>query len=224
MSEPKVFAPTKRAKKHRKGMPKSTKGKISVLSKRVANLNSLIKEAEEIKNYDTNTVTTTLGWDFLTVQSLNGVIAQGNAVNNRSGDEIDITGLDVRYWVTNNSTSFLGLVRVLIFVDQENVLPVSQVLDGTTRVNTANAPLSFYNRSYRDKFTILYDKTHSLDITENSQYVERVHIPLKLEVKFAPGLTTVLKNMVKIAFIGNQAVATANLAYAMCSRIYYKDS
>lgn len=224
MSEPKTFAPTKRARRHRRGMPKSTKGKVSMLSKEVSSIKKALKEEVEIKNYDTNSVATFLGWDFTNVVSLNSVIAQSIAINGRVGDECDITGLDVRYLLTNNSSTFLGCVRVLIFVDQENVLPVSQVLDGTSRVNTANAPLSFYNRTYRDKFTILYDKTHTLDITENSQYVERVHIPLNLPVKFLPGLATVSKNMLKIAFIGNQAAATANLAYQMCSRVYFKDS
>lgn len=224
MSQPKAFAPTKRAKKYRKRLPKSTRGKVMALSKDVKRLKQDLRQEVEVKNYDTNTATAQLfGWDLLSVQSLNAVIPQSIAQGGRVGDEIMMTGLDLRYVVENTSASILGQARVIVFVDKDNVLPVNQVLFPTGASGTANAPMCFYNRQYREKFTILYDKLHTLDVTENAQYSERIKIPLKLKCNFQAGLTTVLNNMIKIAFIGSVNPVGSVLQYRMLSRLYYSD-
>lgn len=225
MSHPKALAPTKKGKKPYKKMPKSTKGKVFALAKDLSKLKKELRSEVEVKNYDQNNTTTLFGWDGLAVASLNNVIAQSVGQSGRVGDEILITGLDIRYVIENTAPGVLGQARVIIFSDRENALPVNQVLNLPAGiVNTVTAPLSHYNRLYRDQFTVLYDKIHSLDATENSQYVERVKIPLKLKCQFQPGLTTVLNNMLKIAFIGSTTAAASPLQYRYQSRVYYTDA
>lgn len=225
MSHPKALAPTKKAKKSYPKKPKSTKGKVYALAKDLSKLKKEMRAEVEVKNYDQNNTTTLFGWDGLAVASLNNVIPQGVGQSGRIGDEILITGLDMRYVIENTSVSTLCQVRVIIFSDTENALPVNQVLNLPAGiVNTVTAPLSLYNRLYRDQFKILYDKIHTLDATENAQYVERVKIPMKLKVQFQPGLTTVLNNMLKIAFIGSTAAAASPLQYRYQSRVYYTDA
>jgi len=225
MSHPKALAPTKKNKKYSKKMPKSTKGKVFALAKDLSKLKKELRSEVEVKNYDQNNTTTLFGWDGLAVASLNNVIPQGVGQAGRVGDEILITGLDMRYVIENTSAATLCQARVIVFVDRENALPVNQVLNLPAGiVNTVTAPLSFYNRLYRDQFTILYDKMHTLDVTENSQYAERIKIPLKTKVQFQPGLTTVLNGMIKIAFIGSVNPAASPLQYRYQSRVYYTDA
>lgn len=223
MSQPITMAKikTRKAKAYKK--PKTEAARLAKLSREV----SLIKKEmdnTEVKNFDvSSTPLIACGWDMLAVTNVFNP-AQGVAINQRVGNEVLVSGLDLRYWLTNASTSKFGVMRVIVFLDKQNVLPVSSMLDSAGLVNTVSAPQCFYSRSNREKFVILYDKTHTLDSTENAQYFERCLIPKKWQCKLINAASTVAENQLKIVFIANETVATSSLFYSFNLRTYYTDA
>lgn len=234
MSEPKSMGRKKLSKAQRAvgwidTKPKSALVQVKQVKRQVAKIKKELKQDTEIKSFDGRLLgLTQMGWDFLGIynlfappQSLAGMSAPSGG---RVGDKVWMTGMDLRYKVNNTSTSILSLCRVVVLVDHDNALAGSGMFDTATILATTQAPYAFYLRQNRDRFRVLYDVTHTLDVTENAQYFERKNIKIDMPCVFVPGSTAITNNAIKIIFISDQLPATSTILANYAARIYYKDA
>lgn len=216
----------KMPKKVKRSRPKTDHGKIQKLSKELSLVKKGLKQTVEIKNFDqitTAATATAVGNDY---GSGFNMFAPTQAVgqNSRVGDSCFVTNMDLRFRLTNVDPAVIGQCRVIVWIDEDNALAATSLLNTVGLINTVGAPLAFYNRYYRRQFTILYDELFDLDATQSSQQTVRVNLPINKEVSFQAANTNILQNSIKILFVSNVTAASADILYQYTSRIYFKDS
>lgn len=201
--------------------PKKKKGMAGVRQ----DIQKIKKELalQEVKNFDGTLLTPRLvGWDYGAVYNL-FACGQGDTQNTRDGDKCFVKNMDLRYAVRNSSASFLGVVRVVVWIDEDNTLAGTNLFASAGFNGTTNAPYAFYNRQYRPQVKILYDEIHDLDLTSDSQDSVRVNIPVNTLVTYQPASTAIQQNALKILFISNNAEVGSSITANYYARIYFTD-
>lgn len=187
--------------------------KVTALSKRVGK--------PELKYGTASIAATQIDFNG-TLNSLMGITQGAQGVNQRSGDGINIKSFDFRYraWVTTSTA--LTALRVVILVDEQTNLTASTVLATT---GSSLAPISFYNKEYKGRYRVLYDKTHTMDAGQSYQDMAMVKVSKPISVVFQPTSSTVRANDLRILLISNQAAASVDrpsIEYNF--RMYYEDN
>lgn len=213
-----VKAKRRRRPRRRSRGKKSTVAQVSTLSKRITALTKEVKSTTEVKSADAYVNATFIDNAGYLVDLTS--IAQGVQQGQRVGDEIDVVGLDLRYRVYGVTATGLNMIRIIVFEDLQNNMTAGTILRSTGLL----APLSHYNREYRGRFKVHYDKMHTLDAYETQQDVQKVGIKKKFHLEYNPGTTTVRRGALRILVIGNQPAAGADRPYIeYASRVYYVD-
>lgn len=229
-----ALAKTKGLKKKKfSKTPKSIKGKVAKLSKTVSSIKKEMNSAIEIKNFDTSLTTPALLDNLGTFIASVFIPAQGVGNQARVGDEVQPSSINLRYRVNMNpsatgpgANSVQNLVRVILFWDHEGNMVSTDLLDSFT-LGGALAPYSMYPRASRGAFTIVYDKLHSIDVVENVQEVCSLNLKLNKDVRFAPGTSTVERNLLRIFVCSDNTLATTATQkpqFSMNCRVWYKDA
>lgn len=202
----------KAAKKKRSKKAKTLASKVAVLSKRLPD--------PEIK-YGTASITATQ-IDFNgTLNSLLGISQGVQGLNQRSGDALTVKSMSFRYRAYVTTTTAISMIRVLLLVDEQANLTVGNIM---AQAGGVLAPLSFYNKEYKGRYRVLYDKTHSLDAGQSYQDLAEVKVTKPVDVVFSPALTTVRANDIRVLMISNQAAASVDRPYMDYNfRCYYTD-
>lgn len=212
--------------KRKKGLkkPKTTKGQLVVLSKKVSKMEKDNKP--EVKNLYTKVDATGYDNSGTILTPINSAIAQGTDVAGRVGRDIRCHGIDFRYQVYASVVTSNCAIRVIMYVDHDNSnTAISDLLYAGAgySIGTDRAPMSFYNRNNRGTFTILYDKLHEFDLTSGSlQQYEHVKLKSNHVTRFIDNTTTITENAIRIALISDKAISGLPIFTMLCS-YYYSD-
>lgn len=199
-------------------MPKKTYRrryrKKNTLTKRVTKLEQNLN-AEEKKFDDTqgSASFTSSGSIF----SL-GTVDQGNGVNQRIGNKIKLTGLNVRVRVYASTSSAAETFRMIIFKDNQD-RGVAPLITDLLENNQVESPLK---QSNMGRFRILADRTLCLrDNTQASMIImnKKLNSIMRYE---GVNLTDVVKGGIYVAYIGTQAVHFGTMLYWF--RVWYSDA
>jgi len=214
MSDQKIsLVPQKKAKK------KKPKKGLQALKAKVDKLSS-VAMLDEVKYATGSTAATQVDFNG-TLNSLVSITQGAAAVNQRLGDGVVISGINFRYVAYITTTTAVSQLRIILLKDEQANLNVGNVL---ATVGSILSPLSFYNKEYRGRFKILYDETHTLDAGQSYQDIKRVSINEMIPIKYAPGLSTVRENDLRVLLISNQAAASADRPYVFYNvRCWYKE-
>lgn len=157
-------------------------------------------------------------------------ITQGIAFNERIGDVVNPTKLELRYRVKDvASTGVNGrYIRTIVMQSRQRFIPVfdnsggNGILEAT--ITTADAPLSAYQHDNRNHFTVLYDKTHTLCTNCDTEIVvKNINLFPKRKVKFEdPSPTAVEEGRIWVCFVSS--ASTSDLVTNFYSRMFYKDT
>lgn len=149
-------------------------------------------------------------------------ISQGAAgLNQRLGDQVAMSGINFRYVAYITTTTAVSQLRIILLVDEQANLSTANVL---ATVGSTLSPLSFFNKEYRGRFKILYDETHTLDAGQSYQDIKRVSVNEMIKLKYAPAVSTVRENDIRVLMISNQAPASVDRPYVQYNvRCWYKD-
>jgi len=205
--------------KGRKSKPRALRAQLAVVKKDVSKVKRAMNSEVEIKDTPSTQAATTVDYNGTIFNLWN--LAQGDAHNERVGDSITINGVDFRFRVGGTTASALGVIRVIMFIDKEGtaVTTAAEVLATT---GSQLAPLSFYNREYRARYKVLYDRAFTSDDIQDEQDLVRFVYKKPFKVVFAPAVTTIRKNAVKLLVISNQTGAPSPfIEYNI--RTYFKD-
>lgn len=94
-----------------------------------------------------------------TIVHLTG-IAQGDTASGRTGNSILMKYMSLKFFLTINASATASLVRIVIFVDKQQVSDTSA---STTDILQSNSTVAFLNNSQAGRFMILKDYFVALD-------------------------------------------------------------
>lgn len=182
-----------------------------------------LRLSKELKNYATTAtnVNTVAGQMYYLSQGC----VQGDAINQRSGDSISPTRLDLNYSLVSGVGSTNSVQRVVVFQDRYNLgaTPfIVDVLDGGLYNSTYNVR----NRQ-QNRFKILYDKMHGIVGASDSAatHVQK-RINLKGKIEFNAATNVVGANgpgaIMMFALCDSVAVSTATFSFY--SSMFYTDA
>lgn len=199
-----------RGKRGAKAIP-ALAAKVATLSKRVGR--------PEIK-YATANYSALVDYNG-TLNGLSTITQGAGGVNQREGDGLTVKSINFRYHAYITTATALSMLRVILFVDEQANMTAGTVL---ATVGSGLSPLSFYNKEYKGRYRVLYDKTHSLDTGQALQDLEMVKVSKDVHMVFNPGTSTVRANEIRVLLISNQAAASADRpGIDYNCRLYYQD-
>lgn len=165
-------------------------------------------------------------------------IATGDEVNERIGNEVTLTGIDIRGYVHNNSTTDTVHVRAMAIIDKEKN---GQNTDLSALLIRANVPVDIAGigslasvlRPNTKRYRVLWDTVYTLSAKASgngSSHTRMFKRYLKTDLKLKYGDRTdgsITQNDVKIVFFCCEADGDVNLGetvelYSQCTG-YYKD-
>lgn len=183
------------------------------LAKRVRKL-EVSKERKTIDSQVTNQASNTVP---VFIQLTN--IVQGNTDITRIGNKIMITGVQLKYTVTDTVTN---PVRIMLVLDKQTngaLLAANDILEDST---TGDAIISPRNRDESLRFRVLYDKVHLISVNGQASAFVSKFIKLNVPVKFdgnAGDITDLTSNSLVIMHVATVAAASLNL---FC-RVFFTD-
>lgn len=154
---------------------------------------------------------------------------RGKSDGQRTGRQVVVRRLAVKYWLTAADTQLVSVYcRLVIFIDRQftgvGVSPL-QVLSQQTLE-------SFQNPFTRDRFTIIYDETHTMDITSIRDAISCHHLQTPLTTAVCDvGLTLTYKGSAGTDARGNnlsyfvitEAGGYTNAYLHLTARLFYED-
>lgn len=141
-------------------------------------------------------------------------IAQGADYNQRNGNSIKLSSTYLKLIFANNPTSAATFLRVMMFIDNDNIGSAPAVTD----VLEAASVVSPLNHTNGKRFKILSDKTlcaslQGPDIVKYNQYKM-----LSNHVKYSNATTGSREGQLYILLISDQSVNTPSVSYFVRSR------
>lgn len=155
-------------------------------------------------------------------------IAQGDAINNRSGNSILAKSCKLNYSIFSPTfnASNSATARVMLVQDMMNLGTIPSVSDILISVGSSNAPISQLNRanSQQYRFKILYDKLHVFSSTGGIRSSIMQNVMINDHVKFTGTATTDEgKGFMYLVIISDQ-VTTNLINVTGTTRVFYYDN
>lgn len=182
-----------------------------------------LRLSKELKNYaaTSTNVDTVAGQMYYLSQ---GVI-QGDAINQRSGDSISPTRLDLNYSLISGVGSTNSVHRVVVFQDRYNLgaTPfIVDVLDG----GVFNSTYNVRNRQ-QNRFKILYDKMHGIVGAADSAAThvqKRINLKGKIEYNASTNVVGANGPGAIMMFTLCDSVAVSTATFSFYSSLFYTDA
>lgn len=190
-----------------------------------------IRKNEEAKYVDQDN---SVGVDFSAAGAQFNLttIGSGSTVNARTGDKIRVKSVELRYILQVSSSTSTNYVRVIMFQwhpMSTAVAPLPASVLQVTGAPTSGGVLSAYSVANFKDYTILYDKTHALVGSSDTQISWPVHFMFTgakffdREIHFAAGSSTVMKNGIYLMAISDDGAAPYP-NFTCYSRVRYTDA
>lgn len=131
------------------------------------------------------------GYDFNGYVSCLSNVAQGDTDEERDGDKLLPKTFRMKYKLLLGDAT--NIMRIVIFryhpVSNTGGGPPSALTIFSTLVGTVHAPLDVYDWDQRAQFTILFDRTHNLNVNQD-QILGKIKLKLaNVPVKYIAGTT-----------------------------------
>lgn len=150
-------------------------------------------------------------------------IAQSDASTGRTGNSIFAKWLSVRYLVNVNASATVTGLRIMIVMDRQQVGDTTPTIANVLDTAATNAYLAFLNPDTKGRFSVLYDKIETLNITNQRAITRRVNIKLDKHIRFnGANATDIQKNGIYIIGLSNEATNTPGMAVE--ARLAYHDN
>lgn len=150
--------------------------------------------------------------------------ATGDDVDNRQGNSILVRSMYIRADIQANAAATNTYFRIIVFMDKENQGTDPTASDVLATVGSSYAPTSPLNVDHIARYTILVDKTITMDAVKSitSSFVK--YIPLQHHLKYTgTAAANIYKNAVYMLMLSNQV--TTNLpAFQLTARMGFYDN
>ncbi len=167
----------------------------------------------EFKNHDTNVqevISTTASITQLTN------IAQGDTTVTRDGSSCKIVSLMLNYFITMHASAIESIMRVIVVHDRQTnqaIYAAADLLHDTSINDALNSPKNLDNDR---RFSILYDRCHSLSSAGTTIKNFKFYRKLALRIRYdnaAAAITSLTQNSLSIFLISNEATNTPSINF-----------
>lgn len=149
-----------------------------------------------------------------TISCLNA-LQQGDDFNRRSGRQVRIKSLQLRFSVTKHTSATASRARVIIFIDKDP----NQVQCSTSDVlenSTASTIKAFRKLDFRKRFILLKDNVFTLNAdTPEQMFVLYKEMDLKVvyDASNNGDISDIISNSIHILVIGDESTNTPTFEY-----------
>jgi len=175
----------------------------------------------EVHKHDVTPTSQAVGTTATIVQ-LNA-IAQGDTAAQRTGNSLLAKYLSLKLYLTMNASATQTLVRIIIFMDKQQV---ADTAPATTDLLQSNSTLSFLSNNAAGRFQVLKDYLINLDLASHSSWRNKYYKSFagrNLHCKFnGVNNTDINKNGVYLLMLSSEATNTPTLTYS--SRFGFHDN
>lgn len=164
---------------------------------------------------------------------LTSLITQGVNDDERVGDALRLTGLDLRYLVrlANSGTTFNALFRIVVTLSVDEAVTAADVFENVVSATT-QAVYAQHPWDQRKQYRVIYDKTHAvhytgLNDTYGASVIAHNELTLKLNrhVQYDLNSGTVEKGALQVWTASNVSLTDkANIILDWSSRLRYSDA
>lgn len=147
-------------------------------------------------------------------------LLQGNTNETRDGNQVKYTQIQLKYFVTINSGATATLVRVFLILDKQTntaIYTPAQILKNITVGDGMNSP---YNRNFRRRFRVLYDRVHDLSINGNRVIRGKKTINISVPVRYngtSGSISALTENSLSFMHLSSEATnVPAITAFMRC--------
>lgn len=165
-----------------------------------------VKYLRTLVNSEVHKLDTTLNSDIDSsgyVTHLSG-IAQGDAINNRTGNAILAKYLSTRFSLFVHTSATYSLCRVIFFIDQQQIADTAPAV---TDVLTSASTVAHYNANNVGRFKILSDKMYKLVVGGDSAMLAlKTNIRLQRHIRYNGSATSdINRGGVYVLFLSSEA-------------------
>lgn len=114
---------------------------------------------------------------------LNG-LSQGTSASNRIGRQVTICSVQLKTAVQLSATTTPGLVRTIVFWDQQANAAAPTIVDLLENSGAALAMLSPLNMSNRDRFVVLWDAIDEISLGKQSVALLNLYAPVDVQTTY----------------------------------------
>jgi len=150
-------------------------------------------------------------------------IAQGTTQNQRIGNSVYMSGMAINFYWFIAPAAITTRIRFVIFRDTQTVS--DNVTFGWTTLMDNSSIMAMVNRgSFRNRFKIMYDKTETLNASDNyGNNHMKIYLPIKKTIEYnGTANTDIQKNGIYGLVISDDN--TDQPAFNYYARMYYHDS
>lgn len=107
-------------------------------------------------------------------------VAQGDSNATRSGNQIKVTHIQLKYFFTMNASATQTCCRILLVLDKQTngaIYTAGELFKNVTVNDNVNSP---YHEDHRRRFKVLYDRVH--DLSDNGNQIGRGRKFIKLQL------------------------------------------
>ncbi len=141
-------------------------------------------------------------------------ILQGDTTLQRDGSQCKIISIMVRYLVTQHVTAVSTTLRVMIIHDKQTnqaIYTAADLLVDVTANDALNSPRNLDNMK---RFSVLYDRVHSLSdsgrTTSNHRFYKNCNILLRFD-NAAAAITSLTQSSISLLLVSNEATNVPNV-------------
>lgn len=145
--------------------------------------------------------------------------AQGAGATARNGDSLKMMNLTMRGVIDYNTLGIAEMVRLIIFIDKQNIITTgAQFLQYTGVYMATSSPK---NEGNKFDTKVLYDRIFPVSLYK-PQYKFTINMKLNSHVHFAAGTTTIENGALKLLFISQNPTNSPRFSYI--TRVTFVDN
>lgn len=201
------------------------KTRVASLSRQLAQ----VKSSREVKHLDVGLVSSAVGYDTDEVHNL-GAVPQGPVSDERIGESISPTHIHIRGALVNGpSVQTHSTVRLVLVQMRDSTVPQTLTAVGKTQIldnqGTAEAVFSHFEWDNIGKYTVLADRTYSLDGTQANDQDGlnfSMKVRLRRKIKYVTSTSTAESGGIYLLMYADRP-ATSAIAVRFQSRLFFHD-
>ncbi len=196
----------------------SDASKALVLAKHVKSLLNV-----EIKNHDTGLTQTAISSTFQVIELTN--IAQGDTTLTRDGASLKVTGINLKYKLSQHASATNTQVRMLLVHDTQTNQATYGAVALLADASIHDSIVSPRNLDNTRRFKVLMDRVHSYSATGRTNSVHSFNKKVSIKIRYdnpAAAVGSITQSSLSLVLVSDEATNTPLITHII--RLRYVDN
>lgn len=177
----------------------------------------------EIKNHDTGLTQTAISSTFQIIELTN--IAQGDTTLTRDGASLKLTGVALKYKLSQHASAVNTQVRILLVHDTQTNQATYGAVALLSDATIHDAIVSPRNLDNARRFKVLMDRVHSFSGTGRTNSTHSFYKKLNIKIRYdnaAAAITSLTQSSLSLVLVSDEATNTPLITHII--RLRYVDN